>query len=108
MRKKSVLSRLSNVLALSAVTPVRPAPLPVKRLALTLPVMLIVPAPLNVPLKLSLASLRKKLLPSTPSSKSASSVDPVPSLPLCHTVHVVPSVYVRPFVPLPMSSRLAN
>ena len=51
-----------------------------------LPEMLISPVPLSVPEKLSFASLRKKLPELTPSSVSALSPLPGPSLPLCQTV----------------------
>ena len=104
LRKNCVLSSPSSVLALSAVRPVSPEPLPVKLAAVMLPEILILPVPLSVPLNESLVSLRKKLAPCTPSSVSASSPVPAPSLPLCHTVHVVPSVNVSPLVPLPTSN----
>jgi hypothetical protein len=83
LRKKSVLSKLSSVLALSAVTPVKPLPLPLMLAAVMLPVILILPAPVIVPLKLSLALLRRKLPELTPSNVSASSPLPEPSLPAC-------------------------
>jgi len=83
LRKKSVLSKLSSVLALSAVTPVSPLPSPLIVAPVMLPVILILPSPVSVPLKLSLALLRRKAPELTPSNVSASSPLPQPSLPAC-------------------------
>ena len=77
--------------------------------ALPVNVAVIVPAA-KFPLALRVTTVFIMLVDEVvrPSSRSASSPEPAPSLPLCHTVQVVPSVYVRPVVPLPMSTLLAN
>ena len=81
-----MLSKLSSVPAFVAVTPVIPLPSPDRFVQLTFPLMFMLPVPLNVPVKLSFASLRKKLPEFTPSSVSASNPLPVPSLAEVHTV----------------------